>query len=417
MTVDQLISTEDAASLLGVKPTTIYTYVSRGHLESIKKTGSVASWFHRTDVERFAARRSRRTGTTAAPRFAETAICEIDGHSYHYRGRAPEALAMEHSFEQVAEFLWTGLIPVNPMWESRQSDIANVVSRVILDGDALPLDRLRVAISALAASDHLRFGRQPAALVVTARQLMADMIESLPLLGEPATENSIAARLWPRLSAVAPTADHVRALDRALIVIADHGVPPSTLAARIAAGYQADLYGVVQAGLSILAGAWHGGRSLSAEDMLEEIEQVGDVEMVVGELYRRGAIPCLGQPRYEQEDPRTRLIVRFVESTLPSHDVIRDFDGIRRIVKERALPAPSVELALAAFARAFEFTKGGSEAVFAIGRSAGWIAHAIEVYSQPPPEPPEFSYVGVGSTEDSDVLDATPEDSDDHSLA
>lgn len=394
-----LISTHDAAALLGVKTTTIYTYVSRGHLEPIKKSGSVSSWFRRADVERFAARRSRRAETAGPPGSTETAICEIDGRSYRYRGRDPGELAVEYSFEQVAEFLWSGVVPVQAHWQPRQSGVSEAVAHVGLGADALPLDRLRVAVSALAASDHLRFGRQPAALTVTARQLMADLVESLPLVGRPAATDSIAARLWPRLSACDPSPSHIEGLDQALVIIADHGVPPSTLAARIAAGYQSDLYGVVQAGLSILAGAWHGGRALSAENMLEEIEQVGDVEMVVGELYRKGAIPCLGQPRYSGEDPRTQLIVDLVESAFPGHKGVRAFSDIRRIVDERALPAPSVELGLAVFARAFEFTKGGSEAVFAIGRSAGWIAHALEVHAQPPPPPPEFSYVGLTTTE------------------
>jgi len=405
MSSDPLISTQAAAALLGVKPTTVYTYVTRGHLESIKKTGSAASWFRQSEIERFAARRRHRGEPTRGTGIAETAITEIDGQSYHYRGRRPDALAREYSFEQVAEFLWSGSVPTHISWRPRQLDVSAAVSKVGLDGDALPLDRLRVAISALAASDHLRFGRQPAALAVTARQLMADLVEALPLKAEAPTGDSIAARLWPRLCPNPASDEQVEALDRALIIIADHGVPPSTLAARIAAGYQADLYGAVQAGLSILAGAWHGGRALSAEDMLEEIEQVGDAELVVGELYRKGAIPCLGQPRYAGEDPRTSLIVDILEATVPGHDVVHAFREIRRIVDERALPAPSVELALAAFAQAFGFTKGGSEAVFAIGRSAGWIAHAIEVYAQPQPPSPEFSYVGVSADAKPDPLE------------
>lgn len=395
MTTGPLISTQAAAALLGVKPATVYTYVSRGHLESIKKTGSGASWFRRSEVEQFAAQRSHRREPRGVLQIAETAISEIADESYHYRGRRPEALAREYSFEQVAEFLWSGSIPAPTSWRARQLDVSAAVSQVGLHHDASPLDRLRVAVSALAASDHLRFGRQPAALAVTARQLMSDLVEALPLKAESPAGDSTAARLWPRLCGQPGSDEQVEALDRALIIIADHGVSPSTLAVRIAAGYQADLYGAVQAGLSILAGAWYGGRALSAENMLEEIKKVGDAELVVGELFRKGGIPCLGQPRYGTEDPRTSQIIDLVEAIVPGHDMLHAFKEIRRIIEDRALPAPSVELALAVFARAFDFSKGGSEAVFAIGRSAGWIAHAIEVYDQPQLPSPEFSYVGL----------------------
>ena len=132
--------------------------------------------------------------------------------------------------------------------------------------------------------------------------------------------------------------------------------------------------------------------------MLDEIRRVGDVEMVVGELYRRGSIPCLGQPRYPGPDPRTACIARLLATALPGHAAVHALTEVQRITRERGLPAPSVELGLAALAHAFEFTKGASEAIFAIGRSAGWIAHGIEAYNLPSPGPPDFNYTGGGPT-------------------
>jgi citrate synthase len=260
--------------------------------------------------------------------------------------------------------------------------------------ETLPLDRLRLVVAGLAASDHLRLGRPAEAVLITARHLIVDMVESLPLIGVAPTEDSVAARLWSRLSAKPPTDEALAALEAALIVMADHGVSPSALASRIAAAYRADLYGVVQSGLAIMSGAWHGGRALSAEEMLDEIRRVGDVEVVVGDLYRRGAIPCLGQPRYPGSDPRTAIMAEVLESALPGHGAVHALAEVTRLTKERGLPSPSVELAVAAMAHGFEFTKGASEAIFAIGRSAGWIAHGMEAYGLPSPGPPTFNYVG-----------------------
>lgn len=389
-----LLSTDEAAEMLGVKPETIYTYVSRGRLESIRKPGAVASWFRQEDIERLALSRYARKAVPAPqPPGIETAITDIDGNTYRYRGHEPQTLVRSHTYEQVAELLWTGHIPDERHWPTAGS---NPTPLPDLDPEALPLDRLRVAISILAAADHLRFGRPPEALVVTARQLISDMVETLGPLGDVDLSDTLAGCLWTRLSPSSPSSEQLAALDAALIMIADHSVAPTTLAARIAASYGADLYGCVETGLAVLAGAWHGGRALSAESMLESIERVGDAEVVVGELYRTGGIPCLGQPRYIGSDPRTNVILEVVEAAMPDNPASRAFEDVRRITRERALPGPSVELALATLSRAFGFTKGASEAIFAIGRTAGWIAHAMEVYGRPDAGPPDFTYVGAG---------------------
>lgn len=395
MTDNGLISTDEAAALLGVKTETIYTYVSRGRLEPLRKPGVVASWFRREDVERLAgSRHSRRPDQSTRRATIATAISDIDGKTCRYRGHEPTHLVGSYSFEQVAELLWTGTLPNTARWES---DGAGIPISLGVQGaeELLPLGCLRVSISMLAAADHLRFGRPPEALIVTGRHLITNMVATLPELGASPSDSSIAASLWARLSPEPPTPEQLVALDTALIVIADHSVAPSTLAARIAASYGSDLYGCVEAGLAILAGAWHGGRAISAESMLEDIEKVGDAEVVVGELFRLGTIPCLGQPRYTTSDPRTTLIAEAVEVAMPGNATSQAFADVQRITRDRALPQPSVELALAVLARAFGFTKGASEAIFAVGRSAGWVAHAIEVYQGPSAGPPQFTYIGV----------------------
>lgn len=389
---DQLVSTERAAELLGVKPATIYTYVSRGRLHSVRQPGDPSSWFKVSEVESLQAR-ARPIHDSAKPEVGiTTSISSIEGSAFYYRGQDPEKLMNEYSFEQVAEFLWTGGFPTDRNWSNVPSPSAGAVAASALDPDALPLDRLRVAVATMAATDHLRFGREQEALLITARQLMVDMVASLPLIGPKPTSASITAQLWARLSDREPDESTLIALESTLIVVADHGVAPSTLAARIAASYRADLYGSVETGIAILAGAWHGGRALSAENMLEEIEHVGDAKVVVGELFRQGGIPCLGQPRYETQDPRTDMISRLIAAADPYAEALHALNELTQITKERALPSPSFELALAALARAFGFVKGSSEALFAVGRTAGWIAHAMEVHEQPTAQAPVFTY-------------------------
>lgn len=386
---EPLVTTAEAAELLGVKTATVYTYVSRGHLDSIRKPGDPGSWFDRSDIEQLArAPRKRRIAPATSPGGSDvhrTAITEITGQTYRYRGRDPFALAEAHTFEQVVEFLWTGTLPQRTNWP-RSAQVASARSGI------LPLDALRVSIAEKAIEDPLRFGNPISAVKVTGRSLMADLLASLPQVGDAAPEDGFALEFWSRLTPAPPTEATAGALESAMSIVADHGVAPSTLAVRIAAGYRADLYGAIQSGMSIMAGGWYGRRALSAERMLNEIEHVGDAEEVVGGLFRQGGVPCLGQPRYDGNDPRTAVILDLVANATPDAPALLAVREVQRITRERALPAPSVELALAAMCRSFGFVTGASEAVFALARAAGWIAHAIEVYARPISESPVFEY-------------------------
>jgi len=86
------------------------------------------------------------------------------------------------------------------------------------------------------------------------------------------------------------------------------------------------------------------------------------------------------------------MISRIIAVADPSAQALEALNELTQITRERALPAPSFELALAALARAFGLVKGSSEAIFAIGRTAGWIAHAMEVHEQPTAPAPIFTY-------------------------
>ena len=386
---DTLVTTSQAADLLGVKTSTVYTYVSRGHLEPIRRPGDPGSWFHRSDIERLARSNRRRRSQPRSELPNETthltSITCITDRGYQYRGLDPLELARSRTFEQVAEFLWTGALPGEVSWPSPSEPGLDQLDR-------LPLDRLRVAISELGIRDQLRFGKTPEAIRVTGRTLLVDLMAALPLVGDASESLGFVDQLWPRLASVAPRSEVRASLESAMIIIADHGVAPSTLAVRIAAGYRADLYGAIQSGMSIMAGGWYGRRALSAERMLDDVDRVGDAEQVVGDLFRQGGIPCLGQPRYAGPDPRTEMILDLTTSAAPDAPALRAVRDIQRITADRALPSPSVELALAAMCRAFGLITGASEAVFALGRAAGWIAHAIEIYGRPIAAPPAFEH-------------------------
>jgi citrate synthase len=386
-----------------VKTATVYTYVTRGHLTPHRKAGDRSSWFERRELDAVISRTGRRSAARGAARETVTAISLIADGSYWYRGHDAEELAASTSYEAVAELLWTGKLPKAVDWRVPSLTRTESDSRGLdLSGIDRPLDAIRLAMSVQAANDDLRFGVGGEALNLAARHLLVGMVAMLPVRSPIASwsisgpvADSFAGLVWSRLSDTAPSEAQIAALNATLIVMADHGVAPSTLAVRTAASYRADLYGAVQSGLAIVAGGWHGGRALSAESMIEDFLRGRDVAAVVGEHARQGRVPALGQPRYPDGDPRVGIVLRHLAAAGVEQQILDVMDELIALTRARALPAPSVEFALAAMARGFSFQRGASEALFAIGRCAGWLAHAMEEFGEPGPTSPQFRYVGV----------------------
>src|SRR4051812_12966402 len=100
-----LLTTEQVAARLGVKPTTVYAYVSRGLLTSIRNADGKGSLFARTDVDAFVA--GRRRATTPG---IQTGITLIRDGGLYYRGTDALRLARTSTFEAVATLLWTGAL-------------------------------------------------------------------------------------------------------------------------------------------------------------------------------------------------------------------------------------------------------------------------------------------------------------------
>lgn len=388
------MSAATAAELLSVQTETIYTYVTRGNLVPHRINGDRSSWFKREDVERLKDRKRRRTResrtSVATP---DSRITLIEDGYYWYRGYDPATLAGENRVEDVAELIWTGELTNGREWPL---DDATLPGPVDSSSTLTLLDRLRLSSVELAVSDPLRYSTSSESILVIAQRIMVGLVAGLPLLGDRLPATSFASLLWPRLTTQPSTPESLRVLNAALIVLADHGMAPSTQVARTAAEYRADPHGIIEAALTVLAGGWHGGRSFSAEELIADIVEVGDAATVVGDRFRRqGRVASLGQPRYQKADPRPGIVLGFLRDALPDHKVHRAYEDLVTVVERRALPQPAVELGIAAMGLAYEFVPGSTEAIFAISRSVGWLGHAMEAYEAPDRESPMFNYVGV----------------------
>ncbi|GGN68866.1 citrate synthase [Actinoplanes lobatus] len=390
MNAQPLLTTEEVAVLLGVKPTTVYAYVSRGLLTSQRNADGKNSLFAKTDVDAFLASRKR----TTTPGI-QTGITLIKDGSLYFRGRDATVLARTATYEAVAALLWTGDLQDTPFKAAPELRELAVAVTAPLPETARLTDRLRVTVAAAAAADPLRFDIAPAAVLATGRQLLATMVQALPSRSGvyPVEGASFAKELWHRLTRETPTQPGLRALNAALILLADHDIAASTLAARVAASTRAHPYAVVSAGLAALDGPLHGAASALAYPLLAEAVRGPGPVAALSDLHRSGTpIPGFGHPLYPDGDPRARTLFDLIADGPVRETALEVADTVRA----RAEQAPNIDLALAAFTLHHGMPADAGEAIFAVARTAGWLAHALEEYGDRPSRfRPTGAYAGL----------------------
>ncbi|HZD37580.1 MAG TPA: citrate/2-methylcitrate synthase, partial [Actinomycetes bacterium] len=176
-----MLSSVEASRRLGVKPETLYAYVSRGLLRRQRSPDGRRSLFDPAEVERLAERSRQPAGQGAARPGVTSAITSIEADRYRYRGVDATGLARDRSFEQVAHWLWTGELDGEPGWRADEAGVrVGRAAQATLPPDTLPLERLRVIVAAMATTDELRLQLDPPAVVAAGQSLIAGMVACLP---------------------------------------------------------------------------------------------------------------------------------------------------------------------------------------------------------------------------------------------
>jgi citrate synthase len=405
------LTTEAAARRLGVKRATLYAYVSRGVLVRKRAPDGRGSLFDAAEIDKLAGHGRPRLPAGGAGLIIESAITEITGGQLRYRGHDVTTLAVTRGFEDVAQLLWTGELPPPSAapagWRATIEAVAiGSAAQAALPAGTLPAERLQVIVPALAAADPLRLHLDPPAVIAAARALITGLVDCLPApppADAPAPgaplDLSIAERLWPKLCPQPPSAGLLDALRAALVLLADHELAASTLAARVAASVRADPYAVVATGLGALGGPLHGGASLGVEGMLAAAAEPADAPRVVAGLLRRtGRVPGFGHMVYKSGDPRALCLLGLLRRGIPAAGPAADRLAVAQAVldemRRRALPEANIDFAVATLKETAGMISGAGEAIFAIARTAGWIAHALEEYARATPLRPRAVYVG-----------------------
>jgi citrate synthase len=360
------LTAEQALKFLGVRSQTLYANVSRGRIRAKPDPAdSRRSLYNGNDVARLAERRpGRRPAETVATQaigwgdpVLASGISTVANGRLWYRGRDAVRLAETATLEDIAGLLWQGAV-----MRLHAGRAATKSERT-----GTPIARLLSAVSERAAVDPPSLGRSPAVLKSEAELLFGGLLAAS--LGTVTTRLDLPvhthlAKAWRK-----PQAQDI--LRRTLVLLADHELNASTFAVRVAASTGASLSACLLAGLATLTGPLHGGAARALSSLLDAARQVGANEAVREWLHRGEPLPAFGHPLYPGGDPRAIALMRHVKLS-------GMFLAVRMAAEDLTGEPPNVDFALVALADAYGLPRQAPFVIFALSRSVGWIAHALE---------------------------------------
>ena len=398
------LSSEEAAAYLGIKLQTLYAYASRGLVKGLPGARGRGRRYRREDLEPL---RARSAGPAAsALRYGEpvleTSITRMTPQGPEYRGHLATELVREGtSFEAVAELLWTGVLPATaPRWAPAGSRLpVRELARLLPPGSP-PLAALALVLPVLAAADPLRFDAEPQAVLARARRLIPLLAASYALALDPkrlpaAQETGEPARALALALGLRPERKVLDLLHATLILCADHELNASTFAARVAASTGADLHACLTAAVATFGGPRHGGASEQVELLAHEVRAPERAALAVAERLRRGErLPGFGHPLYPEGDPRAPPLIERAVAFRPRAPRVRTVVALTEAVQATGRPRANIDVALAAACAALRLPLGMGPAIFAIGRTAGWVANILEQQGSGTVLRPRARYIG-----------------------
>jgi citrate synthase len=381
MAVDRsYLTAAEAARTLGVSRPTLYAYASRGQLRSEPVPGDPrVRRYHRDDIERLlqvkAVRRDPQGAGARGLRWGnpvlESAITLIDGGRLYFRGRDAVDFATSATLDQAALLLWEVPASEQPtVFAQRPVLDAATIARIRAFAPN-PLARMQIALALAATVDLAALDLSPRSVRRTAARIVHLLRSLVP---------------WP-----AKAADVVRT---ALVLCADHELNVSAFTARCIASAGASPYEVVSGALAALKGYRHGGASQRALALLAHGHSLPDARAEIAARLSRGErIPGFGHPLYPGGDPRAALLLRLARTS--GHAAAwRSIRNVWKAGEGLLQEAPNVDLGLAAITRAYGLPAHAPILLFALGRTVGWIAHALEEYASGQLIRPRARYVG-----------------------
>jgi citrate synthase len=391
------LTATEAADFLNISKATLYAYVSRGLVRSERGMNQRSRVYHRLDLERLKQRKRIRQQPSAemssalhwgSPLLESSLTLIADGQMF-YRGKEATALALSRTFLEVATWFWAGHWEVPASGHSMPAPKEHNREPTLLFHEAL----LRAAMS-----EPLGYDFSPPNLLETGIHILFLFLQILtrklnPKVRETARE---LRKAW-----CPEKADADRIINAALVLCIDHELNVSSFTARVVCSAGTSIYEVVSAALCALRGSRHGGGIERATKLLVEMQGLSSVRGFLLQRIRAGIeIPGFGHPLYPDGDPRAAKLFDLLGKyfATDARSWLELVGSIARALKRK----PNIDLALAVCSLSLQLPSHAAFALFALGRTAGWIAHAAEQAQSGRLIRPRARYTGPVPTNDSE---------------
>jgi citrate synthase len=392
------LTATEAAAFLNVSKATLYAYVSRGLVRSEYGINQGSRVYHRLDLERLKQRKRIRQQPSAEMLTAlnwgspllESGLTLITDGKMFYRGQEVTALAVSQTFLEVATWFWTGSwklparVPLLPAPKSHNRE------PILLFHEAL----LRAAMT-----EPLGYDFSPPNLLENGIHILSLFLQILTRKLNP-TVTEMARELRKAWCPKKTDADNV--LNAALILCIDHELNVSSFTARVVCSAGTSIYEVVSAALCALRGSRHGGAIERATKLLIEMQGLSSVRDFFLQRIRTGIeISGFGHPLYPDGDPRAAKLFNLLNKYFAAD--ARSWLEVVARAAQALKRKPNIDLALAVCSLSLQLPPHAAFALFALGRTAGWIAHAAEQAQSGKLIRPRARYTGLVPANDSET--------------
>lgn len=411
MSGTRYMTAQEAAEALNVSRNTLYAYVSRGLIRSESQgEGSRERRYHAEDVYKLIERKQGRNNPEklaqsalywGAPVLDSELTLIADGHLY-YRGYDATWLARNETIERVASLLWTDSFDqAHALFTTAFDSVTQYETMLVhleMDGaHPTPMQAMQFILPIAAADDLAALDMRSEAAIRTGARVLRLLVSVVA--GDVPNDVPIAVTLQQGLCP--DNADAQRLLDAAMILCADHELNASSFAARVVAAAGSTLYAVVVAGLAALQGVKHGGHTQRVEAMLREVDRPQAARQVLAERLQRGDyIPGFGHRLYPDGDPRATALMDLIAEYAPNHEALALAKAVQDAAYSLVDQRTTIDFALAILGRVLNLNNGTPMTLFALGRTAGWVAHALEQYQTDRLIRPRARYTGPSPVSD-----------------